>query len=148
MLRVLASRIALRPAMMAARTYAGAAAKSYGHDDAHHDDHAAAHFVGESLPFFVCHPLWLTVFVFVFCFCIVFFYPDHGFRVKPDTVPSNIEQATGLEREEYLAHLQGKQRFILDPPVRDYFGTKEKPVIIYSAEETRIVGCQGTILSL
>ncbi|KAI4973836.1 hypothetical protein ZWY2020_041617 [Hordeum vulgare] len=50
--------------------------------------------------------------------------------------------ATGLEREEIEAELQGKKRFDMDAPVGP-FGTKENPAIIQSYFDKRIVGCPG-----
>ncbi|KQK19896.1 putative cytochrome c oxidase subunit 5b-like [Brachypodium distachyon] len=50
--------------------------------------------------------------------------------------------ATGLEREEIEAELQGKKRFDMDAPVGP-FGTKEAPAVIQSYFDKRIVGCPG-----
>ncbi|ERN03560.1 hypothetical protein AMTR_s00042p00032050 [Amborella trichopoda] len=50
--------------------------------------------------------------------------------------------ATGLEREELEAELEGRKRFDLDPPTGP-FGTKEAPAIIQSYYNKRIVGCPG-----
>ncbi|XP_068652402.1 cytochrome c oxidase subunit 5b-1, mitochondrial isoform X1 [Aristolochia californica] len=50
--------------------------------------------------------------------------------------------ATGLEREEIEAELEGSKRFDLDPPVGP-FGTKEAPAIIKSSFNKRLVGCPG-----
>ncbi|KAJ1257931.1 hypothetical protein BS78_10G034400 [Paspalum vaginatum] len=50
--------------------------------------------------------------------------------------------ATGLEREEIEAELQGKKRFDMDAPVGP-FGTKEAPAVIQSYYNKRIVGCSG-----
>ncbi|EER89176.1 hypothetical protein BDA96_10G037100 [Sorghum bicolor] len=50
--------------------------------------------------------------------------------------------ATGLEREEIEAELQGKKRFDMDAPVGP-FGTKEAPAVIQSYYNKRIVGCPG-----
>ncbi|KAL6848755.1 hypothetical protein ACP4OV_021338 [Aristida adscensionis] len=50
--------------------------------------------------------------------------------------------ATGLEREELEAELQGKKRFEMDPPVGP-FGTKKEPAVIESYYNKRIVGCPG-----
>lgn len=50
--------------------------------------------------------------------------------------------ATGLEREELEAELQGKKRFDMDSPVGP-FGTKEAPAVIESYYNKRIVGCPG-----
>ncbi|XP_072954390.1 putative cytochrome c oxidase subunit 5b-like [Typha angustifolia] len=50
--------------------------------------------------------------------------------------------ATGHEREEIEAELEGKKRFDMDAPVGP-FGTKEAPAIIESYYNKRIVGCPG-----
>ncbi|KAJ6802563.1 putative cytochrome c oxidase subunit 5b-like [Iris pallida] len=50
--------------------------------------------------------------------------------------------ATGLEREEIEAELEGKKRFDMDAP-EGPFGTKEAPAIIQSYYDKRIVGCPG-----
>ncbi|KAM0885685.1 hypothetical protein ACQ4PT_030173 [Festuca glaucescens] len=50
--------------------------------------------------------------------------------------------ATGHEREEIEAELQGKKRFDMDAPVGP-FGTKEAPAVIQSYFDKRIVGCPG-----
>lgn len=50
--------------------------------------------------------------------------------------------ATGLEREEIEAELEGKKRFDMDAPCGP-FGTKEAPAVIQSFYDKRIVGCPG-----
>ncbi|XP_030969451.1 cytochrome c oxidase subunit 5b-1, mitochondrial-like [Quercus lobata] len=50
--------------------------------------------------------------------------------------------ATGHEREELEAELQGKRVLDIDYPVGP-FGTKEEPAIIKSYYDKRIVGCPG-----
>ncbi|KAK1298686.1 hypothetical protein QJS10_CPB14g01104 [Acorus calamus] len=50
--------------------------------------------------------------------------------------------ATGLEREEIEAELEGRKRFDMDAPVGP-FGTKEAPAIMKSQYNKRIVGCPG-----
>lgn len=52
------------------------------------------------------------------------------------------EHATGLEREEIAAQLQGTTRFETAPP-RGPFGTKEAPAVVESVFDERIVGCSG-----
>ncbi|KAK8948477.1 hypothetical protein KSP39_PZI005580 [Platanthera zijinensis] len=64
----------------------------------------------------------------------------------PPTTNKRVEDimpiATGLEREELEAELQGKKRFDMDAPVGP-FGTKEEPAVIQSYYDKRIVGCPG-----
>ncbi|XP_077211651.1 cytochrome c oxidase subunit 5b-1, mitochondrial-like [Tasmannia lanceolata] len=50
--------------------------------------------------------------------------------------------ATGHEREEIEAELEGRKRFDMDAPVGP-FGTKEAPAIVQSHYDKRIVGCPG-----
>ncbi|XXG47681.1 hypothetical protein AAC387_Pa02g2283 [Persea americana] len=50
--------------------------------------------------------------------------------------------ATGHEREELEAELEGRKRFDMDAPV-GIFGTKEAPAIVKSYYDKRIVGCPG-----
>ncbi|KAF8696881.1 hypothetical protein HU200_036523 [Digitaria exilis] len=61
---------------------------------------------------------------------------------KPAKVEDVMPIATGLEREELEAELQGKKRFDMDPTVGP-FGTKEAPAVIESYYNKRIVGCPG-----
>ncbi|KAK3161269.1 hypothetical protein QOZ80_1BG0074940 [Eleusine coracana subsp. coracana] len=61
---------------------------------------------------------------------------------KSVTVEDVMPIATGLEREELEAELQGKKRFDMDPPAGP-FGTKEEPAVIESYYNKRIVGCPG-----
>ncbi|GAA0139016.1 hypothetical protein Leryth_011729 [Lithospermum erythrorhizon] len=50
--------------------------------------------------------------------------------------------ATGHEREELQAELEGRQILDTDFPVGP-FGTKEKPAVVKSYYDRRIVGCPG-----
>ena len=67
-----------------------------------------------------------------------------GSGAKPGTIASQVEQATGIERDEYLASLQGKKFFNLEVSGSKQFGTKQNPTVIYSHFGERQVGCQGT----
>ncbi|XP_038695280.1 cytochrome c oxidase subunit 5b-2, mitochondrial-like [Tripterygium wilfordii] len=53
-----------------------------------------------------------------------------------------IPAATGHEREELEAELQGKRVLEINYPVGP-FGTKEEPAIVKSIYDKRIVGCPG-----
>ena len=75
---------------------------------------------------------------FSFLFC---FLPERPFP-KDGQIANDLEQATGVEREEVLALLAGKERFPVDGPF-DHFGTKKNPAIVYSGYKTRIMGCVG-----
>ncbi|KAM0932581.1 putative cytochrome-c oxidase [Dioscorea sansibarensis] len=50
--------------------------------------------------------------------------------------------ATGHEREELEAEIEGRKRFDMDAPVGP-FGTKVAPAIIQSYYDKRLVGCPG-----
>ncbi|CAA6671736.1 unnamed protein product [Spirodela intermedia] len=50
--------------------------------------------------------------------------------------------ATGHEKEELEAELEGRKRFDMDAPVGP-FGTKEVPAVVQSYYDKRIVGCPG-----
>ncbi|XP_031496302.1 cytochrome c oxidase subunit 5b-2, mitochondrial-like [Nymphaea colorata] len=50
--------------------------------------------------------------------------------------------ATGHEREELVAELEGKKRFDMDAPTGP-FGTKDAPAIVQSYYSKRLVGCPG-----
>jgi hypothetical protein len=58
-----------------------------------------------------------------------------------DTIATNMDSATGLERAEILANLDGQDLFDVHPI--GPFGTKEKPFIIESIYDERI----GRLLS-
>ena len=57
-------------------------------------------------------------------------------------MPTDAEQATGLERRELEAEKQGKPLFG-DTELRGHFGTPQNPVKVESVFDSRIVGCQG-----
>ena len=57
-------------------------------------------------------------------------------------MPTDAEQATGLEKRQLDAEAKGEEVFgddILHGP----FGTPEAPVVVKSVFDTRIVGCMG-----
>ncbi|KAJ1993536.1 Cytochrome c oxidase subunit 4 [Coemansia spiralis] len=60
-----------------------------------------------------------------------------------DHIPTNFEQATGAERSEYVAALEGKDYFDMGPLLLKKKGTKADPTIVPSGAESRIVGCNG-----
>jgi len=53
-----------------------------------------------------------------------------------DTVATNMDHATGLERSEMLAHMEGRN--IFDEHPIGHFGTKENPYIVESIFDERI----------
>ncbi|GAA5930440.1 cytochrome c oxidase subunit IV [Sporobolomyces koalae] len=62
---------------------------------------------------------------------------------KTGEVPKDIEQATGLERFELLHTLKGEQAFSLEPLQVDRLGTLADPIMVFSLDKERIVGCTG-----
>ncbi|KAF8968159.1 cytochrome c oxidase subunit VB-domain-containing protein [Flammula alnicola] len=67
----------------------------------------------------------------------------YGTGAKPGTVPTDIEQATGLERLQLLGELEGINVFDDSPLDSSRLGTKASPVLVPSFEAERLVGCTG-----
>ncbi|ORZ17991.1 cytochrome c oxidase subunit VB-domain-containing protein [Absidia repens] len=59
------------------------------------------------------------------------------------SVPTDIEQATGLERDELLAKLEGRELFDLEPLDMTHLGTVKNPIVVQSHDAVRFVGCTG-----
>jgi len=59
------------------------------------------------------------------------------------TVPTDLNQATGLERLELLGKMQGIDIFDTKVPVLEKKGTMEEPIIAKSYGEEHYVGCSG-----
>ncbi|CAG8570184.1 8283_t:CDS:2 [Diversispora eburnea] len=66
-----------------------------------------------------------------------------GPGAKPGTVPTDLEQATGPERAELLANLEGKSLWDMKPLELTHMGTKKDPIIVKSVDPERYVGCTG-----
>ncbi|OKL56641.1 Cytochrome c oxidase subunit 4, mitochondrial [Talaromyces atroroseus] len=62
---------------------------------------------------------------------------------KPTTVPSDLEQATGLERLELLGKMQGIDVFDMRPLDASRKGTLENPIIVNGAGDEQYAGCTG-----
>lgn len=62
---------------------------------------------------------------------------------KPNEIPTDYEQATGLNRLEYLAKVDGIDLFDDTPLIQTRKGTPDDPVIIDSYDRYRYVGCTG-----
>ncbi|KAK9383214.1 cytochrome c oxidase subunit VB-domain-containing protein [Kockiozyma suomiensis] len=58
-------------------------------------------------------------------------------------VPTNLEQATGLERLEMLADLTGVDLFDETPLPSDRLGTIADPIVLESPVEQKYIGCTG-----
>ncbi|KAG5652115.1 hypothetical protein H0H81_006252 [Sphagnurus paluster] len=67
----------------------------------------------------------------------------YGEGGKPGQVPSDVEQATGLERLQLLGELEGVKVFDDSPLEATRIGTKANPVLVPSYDVERIVGCTG-----
>ncbi|OAY36830.1 cytochrome c oxidase subunit 5b-1, mitochondrial isoform X2 [Manihot esculenta] len=70
-----------------------------------------------------------------------YFTADAGAAVKK-RVEDVMPIATGHEREELEAQLEGKDVLEINHPVGP-FGTKEAPAVVKSYYDKRIVGCPG-----
>ncbi|KAL1977598.1 hypothetical protein VTN31DRAFT_457 [Thermomyces dupontii] len=62
---------------------------------------------------------------------------------KPGTIPSDLEQATGLERLELLGKMQGYDAFDMRPLDASRKGTLDNPIIVNSAGDEQYAGCTG-----
>lgn len=69
--------------------------------------------------------------------------PIVGTGGEAGKVPTDFEQATGLERLELLASYRGEKIFLDQELVINEKGTMKKPVMVDSLFEDRIVGCSG-----
>lgn len=63
-------------------------------------------------------------------------------------LPDPIDHATGLEKKELLAALAGNDDPYHMKAIKRGVGTKEKPTLIPSAFDARILGCICTLLYL
>jgi len=66
-----------------------------------------------------------------------------GPGAKPGEVPTDLDQATGLERLEILGKMEGIDIFHMKPFDTSRMGTLEKPIPVLSAGEEQYVGCTG-----
>ncbi|GAA6003782.1 hypothetical protein JCM10207_003596 [Rhodosporidiobolus poonsookiae] len=62
---------------------------------------------------------------------------------KTGEVPTDFEQATGLERFELLHKLKGEEAFSLEPLEVPRLGTLSDPIMVFSLDSSRTVGCTG-----
>ncbi|KAH6909070.1 cytochrome c oxidase polypeptide IV [Coprinopsis sp. MPI-PUGE-AT-0042] len=63
---------------------------------------------------------------------------------KPGEVPTDIEQATGLERLQLLGELEGISVFDQEALDASRVGTKTDPIKVLSYDVERMVGCTGS----
>ncbi|PSK60437.1 Cytochrome c oxidase subunit 4, mitochondrial [Elsinoe australis] len=61
----------------------------------------------------------------------------------PGTVPTDLEQATGLERLEILGKMQGVDIFDMRPLDASRKGTLDSPITVKSFGDEQYVGCTG-----
>ncbi|KAL1591214.1 hypothetical protein WHR41_00508 [Cladosporium halotolerans] len=66
--------------------------------------------------------------------------PEGG---KPGTIPTDLEQATGLERLEILGKMQGVDIFDMTPLDASRKGTLEDPIVVKSFGDEQYLGCTG-----
>ncbi|KAL7946997.1 COX5B domain-containing protein [Trichoderma barbatum] len=67
-----------------------------------------------------------------------------GPGAQPGTVPTDLEQATGLERLEILGKMEGVDIFDMRPLDASRKGTLENPIMVRSAGEEQLAGCTGS----
>jgi len=63
---------------------------------------------------------------------------------KSGEVPTDLSQSTGLDRLQTLGFLEGVEAFDLKPLDASRIGTLENPVLVYSLDAERIIGCTGS----
>ncbi|KAL0474047.1 cytochrome c oxidase [Neurospora intermedia] len=66
-----------------------------------------------------------------------------GPGAAPGTVPTDLEQATGLERLEILGKMEGVDVFDMKPLDASRRGTMENPISVRSAGDEQYAGCTG-----
>ncbi|KAK0736432.1 cytochrome c oxidase subunit VB-domain-containing protein [Apiosordaria backusii] len=66
-----------------------------------------------------------------------------GPGAAPGTVPTDLEQSTGLERLEILGKMESIDVFDMRPLDASRLGTLANPVLVRSAGEEQFAGCTG-----
>lgn len=66
-----------------------------------------------------------------------------GPGAKPGTIPTDIDQATGLERYEILGKEEGIDVFDMEKPIKEGKGTLADPFLVPTYIGYRYVGCRG-----
>ncbi|KAH6670324.1 cytochrome c oxidase subunit VB-domain-containing protein [Plectosphaerella plurivora] len=67
-----------------------------------------------------------------------------GPGAAPGTVPTDLEQSTGLERLEILGKMEGVDIFDMRPLDASRTGTMENPILVRSAGDEQYLGCTGS----
>ncbi|MCJ1343678.1 Cytochrome c oxidase subunit 4 [Peltigera leucophlebia] len=62
---------------------------------------------------------------------------------EPGTVPTDLEQSTGLERLEILGKMQGVDIFDMSPLDSSRKGTLDNPIMVKSFGDEQYAGCTG-----
>ncbi|KAG6373343.1 cytochrome c oxidase polypeptide IV [Boletus reticuloceps] len=63
---------------------------------------------------------------------------------KTGEIPTDEQQATGLERFQLMGEMEGHEAFDLQPLDSSRVGTLKDPIKVYSLDTERIVGCTGS----
>ncbi|KAF5210875.1 putative cytochrome c oxidase subunit [Clavispora lusitaniae] len=66
-----------------------------------------------------------------------------GPGAKPGTIPTDLDQATGLERFELLGKMEGVDVFDMENPIFEGKGTMKDPYQVPTYIGYRYVGCRG-----
>ncbi|KAL4723859.1 Cytochrome c oxidase subunit 4 [Fusarium chlamydosporum] len=66
-----------------------------------------------------------------------------GPGAAPGTVPTDLEQSTGLERLEILGKMEGVDIFDMRPLDATRLGTMKDPIMVRSAGDEQFAGCTG-----
>ena len=66
-----------------------------------------------------------------------------GPGAKKGTIPTDLDQATGLERLEMLGKREGVDVFDLENPITEGTGTPQDPYLVPTYIGYRYVGCRG-----
>ncbi|MCJ1467310.1 Cytochrome c oxidase subunit 4 [Pseudocyphellaria aurata] len=62
---------------------------------------------------------------------------------EPGTIPTDLEQATGLERLEILGKMEGVDVFDMRPLDASRMGTLDNPIMVNSFGNEQYAGCTG-----
>jgi len=62
----------------------------------------------------------------------------------PGTIPTDLEQATGLDRLEILGKMQGVDIFDMKPLDASRHGTLDDPIVVKSFGDEQYCGCTGS----
>ncbi|EJU05002.1 COX5B-domain-containing protein [Dacryopinax primogenitus] len=69
--------------------------------------------------------------------------PLYGEGSTPGQVPTDVDQATGLERLQLLGEIEGIDVFDQGPLEVNRLGTLADPIMVECLADERIVGCTG-----